>query len=97
MECPLCQGVFARKALKQVRKGNYGVETQCPKCDQWLMFEPKMMMIKNVGLFILLVFSVANFFIDNNDYRLACSFFGFAGACVALYGVFKGKLIAAEC
>jgi hypothetical protein len=96
MQCPRCQGVFARKALKQVRKGQQGVETQCPKCQQWLMFEPKMMMTKNVGLFILLVFSVANFFIDNSDYRLVCSLLGFAGAIIAFYGVFKGKLVPAE-
>jgi FtsH-binding integral membrane protein len=54
------------------------------------------MMTKNIGLFILLVFSVANFFIDNTDYRLICSFLGFAGACIAFYGVFKSKLIAAQ-
>ncbi|MCT8986685.1 zinc-ribbon domain-containing protein [Shewanella phaeophyticola] len=96
MECPNCKSQFARRALKVVRKGQHGVEAQCPKCDTWLMFEPKMMLVKNIGMLMLLVFSVTNFFLENSDYRLMCSFAAFAGACIALFGVFKGKMIVAD-
>ncbi|MGI2170838.1 hypothetical protein ACROAE_11715 [Shewanella sp. MF05960] len=93
MECPSCNSQFARRALKVVRKGDNGIEAQCPKCNTWLMFEPKMMRIKNIGMLLLLVFSVTNFFLENSDYRLICSFAAFAGACIALFGAFKGKMI----
>ena len=96
MQCPSCNDQFARRALKVLRKGDNGVEAQCPKCNTWLMFEPKMVRVKNLGMLILLVFSVTNFFLENSDYHLICSFAAFIGACIALFGAFKGKMIAAE-
>lgn len=74
MECDRDQDAVARKTVNPLLKDKLGAQTLWPKCEPWLIFGPKMMIIKNGGLFTLLRSSVVNVFIDNNDYHLMCSF-----------------------
>lgn len=95
MECPCCQQSFRRTAIKHTRKGRGAVEFQCPHCEQWLTFEPKMVRLRMLGFLILLISCVISLLVDNIDVKLTCSIISLGGALLALYSVWKGKVIAA--
>lgn len=96
MKCPSCKVTSKNKAFKNVQKGGKRIEVQCPHCDQWLTIDPTTMTFKFTGFALILLASMINFFIDNESYRLLFSVIALLGACLAVYGVVRTKLIPIE-
>ncbi|SBS33837.1 hypothetical protein MSP8887_02028 [Marinomonas spartinae] len=96
MKCPSCNTVSKNKAFKNIQKDGKRLEVQCPNCDQWLTIDPTTMKFKFAGFALILLPSLINFFIDDVHYRLILSVIALLGACLAVYGVVRTKLIPIE-
>jgi len=96
MKCPSCNIASKNKAFKNVQKGGKRIEVQCPHCDQWLTIDPATMKFKFAGYALILIPSLLNFFIDDVHYRLILSVIALLGACLAVFGVVRTKLIPIE-
>ncbi len=87
--CPCCTEQFKKTEFKVARKGSSGIEKQCPGCSQWLRPEPKMEQLKYIGLFILLLASLLNFYFTDIDLKMIFSGISFAGASLAFFAFWK--------
>lgn len=95
MQCPACTEKFSARKIKKVRDGQQGMEFQCPHCSVWLFNEPKMVKLKMFGALVMLVSAVSSFFVHNEQLLQALSWVTFSGAIIALFAIYKGKLIKA--
>jgi hypothetical protein len=87
--CPCCSEQYKKTEFKVARKGDSGIEKQCPGCSKWLRPEPGMQRLKIIGFIVLLLASLLNFFLTAVDLRLLTSGIGFVGACLAFYAFRK--------
>jgi endogenous inhibitor of DNA gyrase (YacG/DUF329 family) len=91
--CPSCQSSVNNKEVIGRRREGLVTEKQCPACGAWLRLNPKMEILKNSGLIILLITSILNIALLFPEKQIIFSIMGILGAGVALFVVLKGGMV----
>lgn len=94
--CPSCQSSVSNKEVIGRRRVGLITEKQCPLCGAWLRLKPKIEILKNSGLIIILITSILNIALLFPEKQTVFSIVGILGAGITLFVVLKGEVIVSK-